>query len=115
MKVNNFFMNSLLTFIDLKHIIKTIQNGSGAPTLTHCVFRNCDNGLIESEGIKMLKYTITERKIDNSYFQAQEQILTTLLKQVDSGYTAARLQIMLRHTQACLPDTRTSKCTVTVS
>lgn len=63
----------------------------------------------------MLKYTVTKRETDDSYFQTQEQILTMLLTQVGSGYTAARLQIMLRHTQACLPDSIAAKRPATVS
>ena len=59
--------------------------------------------LTESEGSQMLYYTVTEQKADNSYQKSQEQILTTLLTQVGSGYTAARLQIMLRHTRASMP------------
>ena len=47
----------------------------------------------------MLYYKVTKHKVDNSYQELQEQILTSLLGQVDSGYTAARLQIMLRHTK----------------
>ena len=50
----------------------------------------------------MLYYTVTDHETDNSYQKSQEQILTTLLGQVGSGYTAARLQIMLRHTQASI-------------
>lgn len=51
----------------------------------------------------MLYYTVTEQKTDNSYQKSQEQILTALLSQVGSGYTAARLQIMLRHIRASMP------------
>ena len=62
----------------------------------------------------MLYYTVTEHEPDNSYQKSQEQILTTLLAQVGSGYTSARLQIMLRHARASMPTSVVMKRPVAV-
>lgn len=58
---------------------------------------------VGKRGSEMLYYAVTKYEADNSYQKLQEQILTALLGQVGPGYTAARLQIMLRHTQASIP------------
>ena len=58
---------------------------------------------VGKRGSEMLYYAVTKHEADNSYQKSQEQILTALLGQVGPGYTAARLQIMLRHTQASIP------------
>ena len=65
-------------------------------------------------GRKMLYYTVTEREPDNSYQKSQEQILMSLIGQVGAGYTAARLQIMLRHAQASMPTSAVVKRPVAV-